>query len=147
MLPADRQTPAVPHTPVAMDVDKTGNILRDLAFELSLDHVVAVDDLGYPADLVFRQLLGADAWLYTGLRTYLFRPMGPDTKYMRQSDPQGLIVRNVNTYDTRHNNSCYLIAMNTCGLTLLLLVPWVAAYHSQYTLAAYQLAVLTYSLY
>jgi hypothetical protein len=106
LLTADGQAPAMSYASIAMNIDKTRYILGHLTLELPFDDKVPVDDLGYPADLVFGQFLGTDGRLDAGFRAYLPGPVRPDSEYMRQPDPQRFVVRNVYTYDTRHNISC-----------------------------------------
>src|SRR5690348_13745840 len=70
-LAADRQALAVPQAPVAADVAEPGDVLLHLPAELTLDHVLVVQQVRQPGQLVLVQvaspLLGVDGRLLAEL--------------------------------------------------------------------------------
>ena len=55
-LASDGQPPAMPIAAVASDILEPLNVLLDLPAECALDDVTGIDDRGYLADLLVRQL-------------------------------------------------------------------------------------------
>ena len=126
--------------------------------KLALDDVVAVDDLARSGSPRLRSaswpwMRRIDAGLLAGS---VWTVYWPDPEDVRQRDLDRLVVRNVNTYDTRHIifPSCHIIQHHDTHrghtallLALPLLVPGVRADHPHHALAADDLAVLTDSFY
>jgi hypothetical protein len=57
---------------VAAYIAQPRNILRNLSAELASHYVIAVDNLGYSAQLVFRKLVGSYTFVNAGLFQNLF---------------------------------------------------------------------------
>jgi len=101
-LAPDRQTLSVSHSSATADIAKPGNILRDLPPELAANNIVAIDYLGYAAQLIFRKLAGPGHWLNSGLFENLTRGVPANTANMRQGNPNRFAIGNINTNYTRH---------------------------------------------
>ena len=63
--------------PVAADVHQQLHVLRDLAAEVALDLIIALDDLPDPDDLPLAELLGPRVDRDPGLLADLVRPGRP----------------------------------------------------------------------
>ncbi|GAF78822.1 unnamed protein product [marine sediment metagenome] len=61
------------NTSVTIYIAQPSNILRDLSAKLASDDVIAVDNLSYPAKLVFGEFVSPGALFNPGLFQNLFR--------------------------------------------------------------------------
>jgi hypothetical protein len=92
----------VSHSPTTTDIAKPGNILGDLPPELAANNIVAIDYLGYAAQLIFRKLTGLGHLLNSGLFENLTRGVPANTANMSQGNPNRFAVGSINTNYTRH---------------------------------------------
>jgi hypothetical protein len=102
----NRQAAPVPYTPVARYITQTGNILRHLTPKLTFNNTLTVDNLSYPAHLIFREPAGLGCLIDADLLQNHICGVPADAVNIRKRYPHGLIVWNINTNYTRHNNSC-----------------------------------------
>jgi hypothetical protein len=66
-LAADRQTLPVANAAVTAYVAKPGYVLRNLSSKLAANNVIALYNLGYPAELIFGEPVGLYGLLDLGL--------------------------------------------------------------------------------
>jgi hypothetical protein len=104
------QPPSVPKSAVARDIPQTGNVLRHLPTELTSHDVVAIDDLRDPTQLIFAQLVGFGRPFNPSLFENQLRRILPDSRDVRQGNPDCFVIRNIYTHYTRHFDS--LLAPN-----------------------------------
>src|SRR5215217_2809289 len=119
-LPVDRKAPAMPDPLVRADLDLTLDVLRDLAPQVALDLVRAVDVLADPADLFLGQLANLRDAIDPRAGDDLVRPRGPDPIDVAEGDVHPLIAGKVEACDSSHS-------LRSPCLALPLLVPRVGA--------------------
>jgi hypothetical protein len=100
------QAAPVPYTPVARYIAQTSNILRHLTSKLTFNNTITVNSLSYSTYLIFREFAGSDCLIDAGLLQNHICSTPANTVNIRKRYPHGLIVWNINTNYTRHNNSC-----------------------------------------
>src|SRR5271170_1982929 len=101
-LAVDRQALAVPETPVAAEIHQPLDVHRDLAPQIALDVVVAIDQLADAQDLVVGQLVNPpgirDADLGADLTS-----LGPaDAEDVGEADLHALLRRDIHACDACH---------------------------------------------
>jgi len=101
-LTSNRQTPSVTNPPVTIYVAQTSYVLGNLPAKLTLYDVVAVDDLRYMAKLIFAELAGFRTLFDPGFLQYLRRGVLTDADNVRQRNPYGFVIGNINTNYTGH---------------------------------------------
>src|SRR5438128_509597 len=77
-LTADGQAAAMAKPAITADVAQTDDVLLHLAAERAFHGVLAVEDAGQPADLVFVEVLGAALRIDLGLAAQLQRGRRPN---------------------------------------------------------------------
>jgi hypothetical protein len=83
-LAANRQTPSVANASVTGYISQSSNILSDLPAKLASNNVMTVNNLSYPAKLVFGEFAGFCALPNLGLFQNLFRGIFTDAKNIGQ---------------------------------------------------------------
>ena len=114
----DGQVAAVALAPVAIDFDQPTDVLAHFTAKVSLDRVLLVDEFADADHLLVGQLARFGVGVDPRRREDLVRTREPDPKYVRESDLDALVVRNVDA-----GNSCHVV------LSLPLLVLGVFANH------------------
>src|SRR6266704_3521399 len=101
-LAPHREVAAVPHPPVAADVDQPLDVHLDVLAQVSFDLALFLDDVADPAHLVLRQVLDLDALAHPRLAedAIAARPADPEAVGQRDLDP--LVLRQVHTVDACH---------------------------------------------
>jgi hypothetical protein len=87
---------------VAADVAQARDVLLHLAAQLPLDHVLIVDQVRDPADLVLTELAGPDRGIDLELPANLAGAVRADAVDARQGHIDPLLVGNIHTCDTWH---------------------------------------------
>jgi hypothetical protein len=106
-LAPNRQTPSMTKTSVTVDVTQASYVLGNLSAKLAFHDIIAVDNLGYAAKLIFTELAGLCAFVNTGLFQNLLRGVFTYTNNIGQRNPYRFVIRNINTNDTRHISSFF----------------------------------------
>src|SRR5918995_2057075 len=108
-LAADRQAAAVTQTPIATEIHQPLDVHRDIAPQVALDAVVAVDGLAQAADVGIGQLVDPPAELDPDRRQDLARAGRANAVDIGQGNPDRLAARDVHSGDTRHAklSSCF----------------------------------------
>src|SRR6266508_2365461 len=133
-LAVDRKIASVPQTAIAPNLHQPLDVEVHLATEVTLNLVLAVDDLAQPAYLVLGQVADPGVRTNVGPLQDLPGRAGTDTINGRQSGLNPPIARNVYTSDSSHFSSA--------SLSLPLLMLRVVANHQDYAFAANDLAPL-----
>jgi len=81
-LAANGQTSPMPQTPVAANITQTGDILAQLAPELSLHDIIPVNDTGNAANFIIGKFFGTDRFRDLGFFENLFGKIFAYTIYI-----------------------------------------------------------------
>ena len=101
-LPADRQTAAVPQAAIAAEIHQPLDIHRDIAPEIALDHVVAVDHLADLQHFLISELRDPARLRNAHLGHDLLGLVWPDAVDVLQRDHDALVGRNIYAGDAGH---------------------------------------------
>jgi hypothetical protein len=123
-LTTNGETTLVAETAVAIDVDETLDVERDLLAEVTLDLVIPLDDVTDGGDLHVRELLRIDVDGDVRLVEDRSSRGESDAEDVGESDVHALVAREIDAFDSSHD------------LPLPLLVLWVFAQHADNTAAA-----------
>src|SRR5437660_1703324 len=103
-LAANGQAAQVPDPAIAFDALQALEVHADFPAQIAFDDVLAVlnrvDNL---RELLFGQILGANAWVNIGFGKDVAGIGGTNAVNVAQSDVDALIRRNFNADDTSHN--------------------------------------------
>ena len=124
------QAAQVSNTTIALDTLKTLQVQTDFTAKVTFDDILAfldrMNDLG---ELLFVQVLGADAGIDACALKNDFSIGGTNAVNVTKGDLDSFLARNFNTNNTCHKKS-------VLGLALTLFVPGIGANHSNNTFAA-----------
>src|SRR5579859_1614445 len=95
-LAAGRKRPAVAVATIAADVAQPGDVLLDLATQRAFHRILPVDDADNLGQLLFAQLLGPALRINAGFLEDRPAVGSADAVDIRQTDPDRLVVWNVN---------------------------------------------------
>src|SRR6266446_851617 len=101
-LPAYRQPLAVAQTAIAAEIHQPFDVHRDLSPQITLDRVVAVDQLAHPQDLVVRHLMNPPLERDPDTAADLHGLGAADAVNVGQSDRYPLLVGDIHASDARH---------------------------------------------
>src|SRR5262245_5533233 len=101
-LAADRQAAAVPQTAVAAQIHQALDVHGDVAAQVTLHHVVAIDRLADLQDLRVGQVIDPALVGNADLAADLLRELRADAVNVLKRDDDALLRRNVNACDTSH---------------------------------------------
>src|SRR3954463_279236 len=138
VLTSHRQAAPVAQAAVAADLHQALDVLRALAAQVTLDHVVTVDDVAQLRHLVVREVPDLAVRLDPELGEDLVRGRPADAVDVRQADLDALVEGDVDAGDASH---CL-----RAPSALPLLVAGVLADHKHPPVAADDLALLTHRL-
>lgn len=102
VLAANRQTAAVPQTPIGANLDEAANVALNLSSQVTFDLVIAVQDLAKMSDFGFAQVANLLSGIDTGLFTQLENVVLADAINEREGVLSRFIPRKVDTCDTCH---------------------------------------------
>ncbi len=121
------------------DVFESGDVLLYLPAQRSFNGVILVENRREAADFVVREVLGAPIRIDLGLLTEPKCGGRTDAVNITEGDVSRFVVGDVNAQDTGH--------VRCPRLPLSLLVPRVRADDEEFSVPAYQFAVLADTLY
>src|SRR5437867_11381908 len=101
-LASGRQALAVTETAIAADLLEPFDVQRDLAAEVALHRIAAIDDLADLGDLGLGEIADARGEIDPRLLEDLARRRRPDAVDVAQGDVHSLLAWDVNTRDTGH---------------------------------------------
>src|SRR4051794_6652798 len=101
-LPADGQVAAVPRAAGRADLDEPFDVQRDLAPEVALDLVAAIDELAESVDLLFGQVADPRVGVDVGLGQDLLARRQTEAEDIGEGDLDPLLPRNVDAGDPCH---------------------------------------------
>jgi hypothetical protein len=101
-LASNGQTSSVASSPVTIYVAQTSYVLGNLPAKLAFHDIIAVDDLRYMAELIFAEFAGLGVLFDPSFFQYLLRGIFANTNNIRQRNPYGFVIGNINANYTRH---------------------------------------------
>src|SRR5712672_719750 len=106
-LAADRQVAAMPKPAIAAEILQPLDVELDVAPQVALDHVIAIDHLADLQHFLVGQLRHPPLLRNVHLVHDLLRLLGADAMDVLQRDHDALVGRNIDTSDTGHGRySC-----------------------------------------
>src|SRR5262249_1710730 len=109
------------HATITADVDQALDVQLDLAAQIALDAIFAVQDLADPPNLLLGQVAHSDVRVDVGFLENVKPIRVADTKDIGDRNLDLLVTRDVNPSNTCHT------ALLLSGLSLALLTPRLAA--------------------
>src|SRR5690349_16300501 len=104
-LAANRQVPAMPHPAITLDVLQSANVLLNGTAQLTLRQDFLVEIAVDLRDIIVGQFRRLHARIDAHLMAQPECDLLSDTVQVRQRNIDELVVRNIDTLDTRHRSS------------------------------------------
>ena len=114
-LTADRKTAQMTHAPITFDALKALKVHSDFSSQITLDNIFAIlDSVNDLRELLLSEILRPDAGIDIGPREDFLRIARTDAVNVAQRNVRRLIIRNIDTENTRHRRVLSTLAF-ACG--------------------------------